>query len=268
MASEEKKKAKEAKKEQKKRERENAANGGDDDDEEDGGGKALVIIVAIIIAAIWLAILGFLIKLDVGGFGSTVLYPVLKNVPVVNKILPEVKDYAKEDAQYNFASMDDAVKRVKELEQQLAAAKSAGGADSAKLAELEAQSLELQTYKNNQKTFEETKQKFYEGVVYNSKAPDIKEYKTYYESIEPANAEVIYKQVVGQIQADEQIKSYASTYSNMKPAQAAGIFDTMTDDLNLVAKILNAMDASSRAKVLGAMNADTAAKVTKILEPK
>ena len=67
---------------------------------------------------------------------------------------------------------------------------------------------------------------------------------------------------------DEQIKQYASTYASMKPAQAAGIFDTMTDNLALVGKILWAMDASSRGKILGAMNADTAAQVTRIMEPR
>ena len=54
----------------------------------------------------------------------------------------------------------------------------------------------------------------------------------------------------------------------MKPAQAAGIFNTMTDNLALVGKILWAMDAASRGKILGAMNADTAAQVTRIMEPR
>ncbi|MCR4611479.1 MAG: hypothetical protein K5644_06245 [Lachnospiraceae bacterium] len=267
---EEKKKKKAEKKEQKKKEKENKkkkGSEGDDDDEEEGSGKGLVVFVAILIFLIWMVILGLLIKMDVGGFGSTVLYPILKNVPVVNKILPEVEEYAKEDAQYSFASVEDAVKRIKELEAELAAAKSSGGVDSARLAELEAQAIELQTYKQNQQKFEEEKEKFYQEVVFSDKAPDINEYKKYYESIQPSNAEAIYKQVVEQTTQDEQIKQYASTYSSMKPAQAAGIFNTMTDNLALVGKILWAMDASSRGKILGAMNADTAAQITKIMEP-
>ena len=270
---EEKKKARAEKKAQKKKEKENknkkGQEGEEEDEEDEGSGKGLVIFVAILIALIWLVILGLLIKMDVGGFGSTVLYPVLKNVPVVNKILPEVEEeYAKEDSQYTFATVDDAVKRIKELEAELAAAKSAGGVDSAHLAELEAQAIELKTYKDNQKKFEEDKEKFYQEVVFSDKAPDIKEYKKYYESIQPQNAEAIYKQVVTQTTQDEQIKQYASTYSSMKPAQAAGIFNTMTDNLALVGKILWAMDASSRGKILGAMNADTAAQVTRIMEPR
>ena len=63
------------------------------------------------------------------------------------------------------------------------------------------------------------------------------------------------------------MEQYISMYSNMKPKQAAAIFDTMTNDLNLVAKILKAMDADTSAGILGAMNAETAARLTKIMEP-
>mgnify|MGYP000464797592 FL=1 len=41
----------------------------------------------------------------------------------------------------------------------------------------------------------------------------------------------------------------------------------MTDNLSLVAKILNAMDAQSRGNILGKMDSATAAKVTKIMNP-
>ena len=57
------------------------------------------------------------------------------------------------------------------------------------------------------------------------------------------------------------------TYSKMKPKEAAAIFDSMTDNLSLVAKILNAMDAQSRGNILGKMDSATAAKVTKIMNP-
>ena len=53
----------------------------------------------------------------------------------------------------------------------------------------------------------------------------------------------------------------------MKPKNAAAIFNTMGDDLELVGKILWAMDAQSRGDILGAMDADLAAAVTKLMEP-
>ena len=186
---------------------------------------------------------------------------------MVNKILPEVEDYAEEDAQYQFATMDEAVARIKELESQLQATESASADTTAQIADLQAQAAELQKYKDDEAKFEAIKEKFDKEVVFSDKAPDIKEYKEYYESIEPDNAATIYKEVVEQLQESQEIKNYAATYSAMDAEEAAGIFDTMTDNLKLVAKILNAMDSTSRGAILGAMNADTAAKVTAIMEP-
>ena len=103
--------------------------------------------------------------------------------------------------------------------------------------------------------------------VFSDKAPDIKEYKKFYEQVDPANAEILYKQVCEQLEQDDEIKDYAQTYSKMKPKEAAAIFDSMTDNLSLVAKILNAMDAQSRGNILGKMDSATAAKVTKIMNP-
>ena len=64
-----------------------------------------------------------------------------------------------------------------------------------------------------------------------------------------------------------QVEDYAKTYSNMKPQEAASIFDTMTDNLGLVADILMNMGTQQRADILGKMDATTAAKLTEIMEP-
>ena len=111
------------------------------------------------------------------------------------------------------------------------------------------------------------KEKYYEEVVFSDQAPDIEQYKAYYESIEPENAEVLYKQVVEQITYDDQVKDYAKAYSQMKPKEAAAIFNTMTDNLGLVADILMSMGAQQRGDILGKMDAGTAAKLTEIMEP-
>ena len=237
-----------------------------DEDEDKKGGGFVVALVTILVVIIWLAIFALLIKTDVGGFGSTVMYPILKNVPYLNKILPEVEEYAQEDSAYQFATMDEAVARIKELEAQLKAAQDQSTTDAATLADLQAQAAELQTYKENEAKFEQEKQQFYEDIVYNDKA-DTSNYRQYYEEIEPDNAEAIYRQVVQQDEAASKISDYAKTYSSMKASQAASIFNTMTDNLDLVAKILNAMSASQRGAILGAMNAQTAAQLTAIMNP-
>ncbi len=265
-----KKAEKQRKKEEKKLAKQKQAEADDFEmEEETAGGKVAVFFVTLIIIIVWLAILALLIKWDVGGFGSQVLAPVLKNVPYVNKILPDsaLEEISTEDSAYAFDSMDEAVAKIKELEIALAEAQSGNTENAEYITQLEAQAQELQKYKEDEAAFEQEKQSFYEDVVFSDVAPDIEEYKKYYESIDPANAEVLYKQVVEQTAADEKIDEYVKTYSSMKPKEAAAIFDTMTNNLKLVAEILENMDAQSRADILGKMDSNTAAKVTEIMKP-
>lgn len=261
---EEKRNRKLAKKEAKK-------NGTTDEfEEESGGGKAAVVFVTLMIIVIWIAILAVLIHFDVGGFGSTVMQPILKDVPYVNKILPKTEEEetkTKEDSKYPYKTVDEAVAYIKELEKELADAKESNSENDAYVADLEAQAAQWKEYKENEQKFEEEKAKFYKEVVFSDQAPDINEYKKYYESIDPQNAENLYKQVIEQQEKDDDMSDYVKAYSQMKPKQAAAIFDTMTDNLELVAKILSAMKADARGDILGNMNTDTAAKVTKLMEP-
>ena len=60
--------------------------------------------------------------------------------------------------------------------------------------------------------------------------------------IDPENAEVLYKQVVQQLEEDEEVMNYVKTYTSMKPKEVAAIFDTMEDNLALVSRILGRMD--------------------------
>ncbi len=239
------------------------------DEESSIGGKIAVFFVTLIIFLIWLAIIVLLIKWDVGGFGSGVLGPVLKDVPYVNRILPDsvTEEQATEDTAYMFDSMEDAVNRIKELEVQLAQAQNTQTSDAEYIAQLEGQAAELAKYRQEEAQFEAEKQKFYEEVVFGESAPDIEEYMAFYESIDPANAEIIYRQVAQQQAVDAELEEYVKTYSQMKPKEAAAIFNTMTNDLQLVADILTNMDAQSRANILGKMDSETAAKVTEIMQP-
>ena len=54
-----------------------------------GNNKGIGILLGIMIVITWLSVMCLLIKCDVGGFGSKVLRPVLKDIPVINKILPD-----------------------------------------------------------------------------------------------------------------------------------------------------------------------------------
>ena len=237
-------------------------------DGDDVGGVS-VFLVTVVIVIIWVAILCLLIKLDVGGFGSGVLAPILKDVPVVNMILPadNTMTVDEEESYGGYTSLREAVDYIRELELQLEAAQSASSVDSEELAELRAENERLRTFEDAQVEFERIKTEFYEEVVYAENGPGAEEYQKYYQTMDPTTAEYLYKQVVQQVQADKEIQDYAQAYSEMKPKQAAAIFEEMTDDLDLAAKILNQMSAEDRGNVLGAMDAEIAARLTRIMDP-
>ena len=87
---EEKKKFKQEQKAQKKEAKKRAAEIAKQEEAlgEDGGNGLVTFFATLLIVVLWLAIVCVVIKMDVGGFGSSVLAPILKDVPVVNKILP------------------------------------------------------------------------------------------------------------------------------------------------------------------------------------
>ena len=218
--------------------------------DESTGSKIVTVLIVLVIVVIWLAIFGVLIKLDVGNFGSEVLYPVLKDVPVVNMILPEPAQNQSDTA------------RIKELESQLAANKNAGSANQSEVSDLQAEINRLKKFEQEQSAFAKRVQEFDKNVVYNDKAPDTEEFKKYYEEIEPDNAEKIYKEVCKDYEYSQEIKDQADAYGKMEPASAAAILSEMTNDLTLVAKILDSMQTSKSALILQNMKPTTAAQVT------
>ncbi len=256
------------KKEAKQRAKEISAQEAQLSEDEEAGGIS-VALVTIVIVIIWLAILCLLIKLDVGGFGSGVLAPVLKDVPVVNKILPaeSVVTTDDEEAYGGYTSLREAVDYIRELELELERAQSANNSDSEEMEQLYAEIDRLKTFESAQVEFERIKTEFYEEVVYADKGPGAEAYQKYYETMDPATAEYLYKQVVEQVEADKEIQDYAQAYSEMKPKEAAAIFESMTDDLDLAAKILYQMSAEARGKILGVMDSETAARLTRIMDP-
>lgn len=272
---EEKKKLKAEQKEQKKtakqRAKEIATKEAQLMEDEDDTSSGSVFAVTFVIVLIWIAILCLIVKLDFGGFGSNVLTPVLKDVPVINKILPAsteiVVDEESSEAYGGYNNLREAVDYIKELELELERAQSAQTDNSEEIASLKAEVERLKTFEDSQVDFQRIKTEFYEEVVYSDKGPGIEEYRKYYEEIDPATAEYLYKQVIQQIEESDEIKDYARAYSAMKPKEAAAIFEEMTDNLELAARILGVMEAEDRGKILGVMDPEIASRLTKIMDP-
>ncbi|HHU70952.1 MAG TPA: hypothetical protein GXZ21_02830 [Clostridiales bacterium] len=227
------------------------------------GNKVLTILISLLIVIIWLAIFALLIKLDVGSFGSGVLRPILKDVPVIRLILPDVTDkQVALENNYSYSSLPEAVARINELElivEELNKQKEEAQVDSS---ELQAEIDRLRAFEENQLAFEERQLEFDRNVIFNEKAPELEEYKSYYENINPSNAEILYRQVVEQMEFSASIKEKAEIYKNMDPKAAASILETMSADIEAVSQILLSMKAKESAAIMAEMDNVFAAKVT------
>lgn len=236
------------------------------DSEEKGGNRIVTVLIAVLIVLIWLAIFALLVKFDVGGFGSGVLRPILKDVPVINKILPDVSDeLLAEENDYEYSDIAKANARIKELERQLESSQSSNSTNDGTILDLQAEIARLQVFEDNQLEYEKMLKEFNEEVVFAEQAPDIEEYKKFYEEIDPANAEEIYRQVVEQLAADELIVAQAERFAKMDPKVAAKTMQEMTGDIKLVCQILKAMKATQSAAIMDEMDPLFNAKVVKRL---
>lgn len=235
----------------------------------DEEGNGLVTFGAtVLIVALWLAVICVIIKLDIGGFGSSVLTPILKDVPVVNKILPGtvVTETNNPESYGGYSSLTEAVDYIRELELEVERLQNASNVKDADLEKLRAEVQRLKEFEDAQVEFQRIQNEFYEEVVYSDKGPGAEEYKKWYEGMNPSLAESLYRQVIIQLQESTQFQEYVSTFTNMKPKAAAALLEEMTD-LNEVAKILNAMNAGARGDIMNQMSAEFGAKVASIMNP-
>ncbi len=228
---------------------------------EKAGNKIISFLIALVIVIIWLGVFALLIKLDFAGFGSKVLTPILKDVPVINRILPGTGYTDSEGNTYK--TLDQALARIRELELELDSLTNSGTVNSDYITELETENARLKVFEENQKAFEERVFEFEQEVVFNDKSPGLEAYKAYYEEFDPENAALLYQQVVEQLEADASLIAQGERFANMDPANAAEILEVMTGDLDLVCKILDCMDTKESAAIIAEMTPEYAAKVTK-----
>lgn len=236
-------------------------------DDDEGGGFG-TLLATIMIVMVWLAVILAIIKLDVGGFGSKVLTPILEDVPVLNRILPgnSVLETNNPESYGGYTSLVDAVEYIRQLELELERAQTANSEKNEEITELKAEVARLKEFEQRQIEFQRIKTEFYEEVVYAENGPGAEAYRKYYEAMDPSTAEYIYRRVVVQLEESKEVQDWAAAYSQMKPKQAAQILEKM-EDLNVAARILKTMGAESRGSIMGVMNSEIAAKLTKIMDP-
>lgn len=228
---------------------------------EESSGKFGTFLIILIFLLIWITVLALLVKLDVGGLGTT-LRPYLKDVPVVNLALPKVPDEQVQwEENYPYKNMDEAMKEVDSLRKQVEQLTKDNTKYAVEVAQLKAENNRLKNFEDDVKAFEERVRRFDQYVVFNDKAPDVSEYKAFYESIDPANAERLYQYVVELMKYDEAVVTQAELFANMKPGQAAEALQEMTADIEFITKVLLAMKKDNATEIMNKMDALFVAKI-------
>ena len=237
-------------------------------DKENGGNKGIGIIMVVLIITTWLSVMALLIKCDVGGFGTEVLRPVFKDVPIIKEILPEATDeeIIKESG-YPYTNLKDALDRIAVLEASVGSKEAEIVRLTDQVTELQAEVSRLSVYEEEQENFETKKTEFFNEIVYGENAPDTDIYVEWYNELDPEYAEQVYREIVAANTNDQQIIDLAKAYESMDPKDAAEILETMKYDLDTVALIMNNMSSESQGKILAEMDPEYAASVTKKLLP-
>lgn len=233
-----------------------------ENDEKKGGGF-LVFFIVLLIIVIWIAIFALLINLDVGGIGTT-LRPMLKDIPVINKILPPVSD--EELAWENDLAYKDIIEanqRIKELEILVDKLTIEGEDKDDEIAALTSQVNRLRELEQKMAEFEDRVYEFDKKIVFGENAPSVDEYIAWYETISPENAERIYEMAIQKEAYSATIRDKANYYEKMKASSAAKVFENMTADLEYVCKLLYCMKPQSVSNILSNMDPLYAAKLTR-----
>ena len=107
----------------------------------------------VLIVALWIAVVCVIVKLDIGGFGSSVLAPILKDVPVLNMILPDSGQTETTDpgSYGGYSSLQDAVDYIRQLELELEQVRTASNAKDADLEKLRRTGLGQRNTENGMK---------------------------------------------------------------------------------------------------------------------
>lgn len=195
---------------------------------EESGQSHPSAVLTIVLVLIFLLILIILIKLDVGGFGSKVLGPVIGDVPYVNKILPS-------SAQMEVVSGN-------------ATAKNDTTEDKA-----------------DEKTTEETTEATTQAAT--TRAPKNSDTETEGSSGSSGGSAASAAGTSSNTSTlDPTLQTYVDTYNSMDAKSAAPILEGMSGDYHLVAEILVNLEPQKRADILAAMSTNNAAKIMKIME--
>lgn len=217
----------------------------------------LPILILIILALLVLAI-----KLDIGKVSTNFIGPRIKNIPIINKILPKASE--NEEGPYDDFTDREFIDTIGTSTAELERAKQEIEDQFLQIVDLEKRIENLQVFEDEYLTFKEEKRIFDEYVA----AGNTEEFAQFYQQMYPENAQEVYAQIVQVQQMTKEQRKYASLVSEMDGTRAAKVLENLFEtDMDIILAILSNMETESASAILEEMEAEIAAAVIKQLSP-
>jgi len=224
-------------------------------------GKVGLIVLLSIIALILIFVA--LVAFNVFGLRDNMLYPVLRNVPLVGNMIP--------DATYSAADNEDFAANFAELEAErydLAAENALLEAQLENLTvmieQIERENTRLAEFAAMHDDFLTDRERFYRDTAMEN--PDA--FLNFFETMHPALADELFRTLIQEQIDEERWRNYLASWSNMHHAQVAMVVESMlTTDMRLIVDVMMALPEPFRGNILNSMAPESAAAVLRQAEP-
>jgi|GEM_PF-1655590 len=248
--AERKRAEKEAEKEAKLRKKEGKARG-----KKSRAGLVILLVVLLLVAGATAAIV-----LNLFGFRTIIVNDVLMKIPIVNNLItPEpTPDELEGPSAAELQTEVDALTKQKDADK----------AEIERLAALNATYLKeierLTDFETRQLKYKEDKEAFDRMIAIN----DLMAYAKFYESVDPVNAEILYREYAKKSNATKEMRDYVNTFTAMDESNAAaGLEQMAAADPELVVQILMAMNAEQRGLIMNEMTVQAVANLGRRMAP-
>ena len=235
-----------------------------DIDESQGKKKQIKnILIFGFLFVCFIALLTSILGFNLFNIRDRYLRGILENIPIVSNVLPPI-DTSLHNGNVTQMSSEELINTIEDLESRLTIYEDEinhlNEVNSLQAAEI----LRLQEVEENQLQFRADQEAFDRMIA----EEDPNAFINFFTSINPENAEILYREAVTSSYQSREIRNYVATFEAMDRRSAGTTLETMmTTELELVVLILSNMSIDQRASILGVMSSENAAIIATMMAP-
>ena len=224
------------------------------------GKLGLIVLLTLIgLILIFIALTAF----NVFGLRDNMLYPLLRNVPLISNIIP--------DPVYNDVNGVDMAATVAELETEALALAAENASLETQLEnltgiieQLERENARLAEFEAAHGEFLIARETFYRNIA--EENPET--FMIFFETMHPALAAEMASDITAAQNVEEEWRNYLASWSYMHPVQVANVIEGMhTTDMRLIVRVMLELPEPFRGNVLNSLPPDIAGAVLRQMEP-